>query len=83
MIEFQQNHKVQDNKNQQKFQKWLKIAESPGKDLKTRTNGLLRKIFEFVPFLGYHNFQNKIDTWETTVLTKPYTFMVAEKCRVK
>ena len=59
------------------------MAESQGKGLKTPMNGLFHKNFEFGPLFGYDNFQNKIDTWETTVLTKPYTFMVAEKCRVK
>ena len=67
MIEFQQNHKVQDNKNQQKCQKWLKMAESQGKGLKTPVNGLFHENFEFGPLLGYDNFQNEIDTWETTV----------------
>ena len=67
VIEFQPNHKVQDNKNLQKFQKWLKMAESQGKGLKTPVNGLFHKNFEFEPLFGCDNFQNKIDTWETTV----------------
>ena len=43
------------------------MAESQGKGLKTPVNGLLRKNFGFGPLFGYHNFQNEIDTWETTV----------------
>ena len=35
--------------------------------LKTPVNGLFQKNFEFGPLFGYHNFQNQIDTWETTV----------------
>ena len=67
MIEFQQNHKVQDDKNQQKCQKWLKMAESQGNGLKTAANGLFHKNFEFGPLFWYDNFQNEIDTWQTTV----------------
>ena len=43
------------------------MAESQGKGLKTPVNGLFHKNFEFGPSFGYDNFQNKIDTWETTV----------------
>ena len=43
------------------------MAESQGKGLKTPVNGLFRENFEFGPLLGYDNFQNAIDTWETTV----------------
>ena len=43
------------------------MAESQGKGLKTPVNGLFHKNFEFEPLFGYDNFQNKIDTWETTV----------------
>ena len=32
-----------------------------------RVNGLFDKNFEFGPLFGYDNFQNEIDTWETTV----------------
>ena len=67
MIEFQQNHKVQDDKNKQKYQKWLKMAEIQGKGLKTPINGLFHVKFEIGPLFGYGYFQNEIDTWETTV----------------
>ena len=43
------------------------MAESQGKGLKTPVNGLFHKNFEFEPLFGCDNFQNKIDTWETTV----------------
>ena len=57
----------QEGKNQQKCQKWLKMAGSWGNGLKTPVNDLLHKNFKFRPLFGYHNFQNQIDTWETTV----------------
>ena len=44
------------------------MAESQGKGLKTPVNRLFQKKFEFGPLFGYDHFQNKIDTWETTVL---------------
>ena len=44
------------------------MAESWDNGLKTPLNGLLHKNFEFGPLFGCHNFQNQIDTWETTVL---------------
>ena len=43
------------------------MAESQGNGLKTAANGLFHKNFEFGPLFGYDNFQNEIDTWETTV----------------
>ena len=43
------------------------MAESQGKGLKTPVNGLFHKNFEFGPLFGYDNFQNEIDTWQTTV----------------
>ena len=43
------------------------MAESQGNGLKTAANGLFHKNFEFGPLFWYDNFQNKIDTWETTV----------------
>ena len=43
------------------------MAESQGKGLKTPVNGLFHKNFEFEPLFGYDNFQNEIDTWDTTV----------------
>ena len=35
--------------------------------LKTPVNGLLQTKIKFGPLFGHHNFQNQIDTWETTV----------------
>ena len=55
------------------------MAESQGKGLKTPVNGLFHKNFEFEPLFGYDNFQNKIDTWETTVLTKALHFYGSRK----
>ena len=43
------------------------MAESQGKGVKTPVNGLFHENFEFGPLLGYDNFQNEIDTWQTTV----------------
>ena len=43
------------------------MAESQGNGLKTAANGLFHKNFEFGPLFQYDNFQNEIDTWETTV----------------
>jgi len=60
VIEFLKNHKVQDDKNQQKCQKWLKMAESQGKGLKTPVNGLLRKILDLDPYLGTIIFKTKL-----------------------
>ena len=48
-------------------QKWFKMAEIWGNGMKTPINDSHHKIFEFGPLFGYHNFQNEIDTWETTV----------------
>ena len=58
---------VQDDKNQQKCQKRLKMAESQGNGLKTPVNVLCHENFEFGPLFGYDYFQNEIDTWETSV----------------
>ena len=44
------------------------MAESQGNGLKTAANGLFHKNFEFGPLFWYDNFQNKIGTWETTVV---------------
>jgi len=49
------------------------MAESQGKGLKTPVNGLFHENFEFEPLLGYDNFQNEIDTWETTVQSELVT----------
>ena len=43
------------------------MPDSWDSGLKTPVNGLLHKNFKFGPLFGYHNFQNQIDTWETTV----------------
>ena len=43
------------------------MAESQGKGLKTPVNVLFHENFAFGPLFGYDNFQNEIDTWETTV----------------
>ena len=43
------------------------MSDSWGNGLKTPVNGLLHKNFKFGPLFGYHNFENQIDTWETTV----------------
>ena len=43
------------------------MAESWGKGLKPPVNGSLHKNFEFGRSFGYHDFQNQIGTWETTV----------------
>ena len=45
------------------------MAESQGNGLKTAANGLFHKNFEFGPLFWYDNFQNEIDTWETSVLS--------------
>ena len=43
------------------------MAGSWGNGLKTPVNDLLHKNFKFRPLFEYHNFQNQINTWETTV----------------
>ena len=43
------------------------MAESWGNGLKTPVNGLLHDKFQFGPLFRHHNFQNQINTWETTV----------------
>ena len=48
------------------------MAESQGKGLKTPVNGLFHEKFQFGPLLGYDNFQNEIDTWQTTVNGSQY-----------
>ena len=53
------------------------MTESQGKGLKTPVNGFFNENFEFGPLFGYENFQNEIDTWETTVacsIEKPEEF---------
>ena len=51
----------------QKHKNGFKIVEIWDIGLKTPVNGLLLRNFKFGPLFGYHNFQNQIDTWETTV----------------
>ena len=43
------------------------MAENWDNGLKTPVDGSLHKNFEFGPLFGYQNFQNQIDTWETSV----------------
>ena len=43
------------------------MAESWGNGLKTPVNDLVHKIFQFRPLFRHRNFQNQINTWETTV----------------
>ena len=43
------------------------MAGSWGNGLKTPVNDSLHKNFKFGPLFGYHNFENQINTWETTV----------------
>ena len=43
------------------------MAESWDNGLKIPLNGSTYKNLEFGPLFGCYNFQNQIDTWETTV----------------
>ena len=52
------------------------MAESQGKGLKTPVNGLFHENFEFGPLLGYDNFQNEIDTWQTTVCRSAWNCLI-------
>ena len=44
------------------------MSESQGRDLKPPVDGMFYEIFGFGTFFRYHNFQNEIDAWESTVL---------------
>ena len=52
------------------------MAGSWGNGLKTPVNDLLHKNFKLQPLFGYHNFQNQIDTWETTVECEFYKNLI-------
>ena len=43
------------------------MPESQGKDLKPPEDGKFYENFGFGTFFWYHNFQNEIDAWESTV----------------
>ena len=43
------------------------MSESQGRDLKPPEDGMFYENFEFGTFFRYHNFQNEIDAWESTV----------------
>ena len=43
------------------------MSESRGRDLKPPVDGMFYEIFGFGTFFRYHNFQNEIDAWESTV----------------
>ena len=44
--------------------------------MKTPVNGLLDKKFQFGPLFRHHNFQNQINTWETTVHSRFFDLFV-------
>ena len=44
------------------------MSESQGRDLKPPEDGMFYENFGFGTFFWYHNFQNEIDAWESTVL---------------
>ncbi len=43
------------------------MSESQGRDLKPPEDGMFYENFGFGTFFWYHNFQNEIDAWESTV----------------
>ena len=43
------------------------MSESQGRDLKPPVDGMFYDNFGFGTFFRYHNFQNEIDAWESTV----------------
>ena len=43
------------------------MSQSRGRDLKPPVDGMFHEIFGFGTFFRYHNFQNEIDAWESTV----------------
>ena len=43
------------------------MSESQGRDLKPPEDGMFSKNFGFGTFFWYHDFQNEIDAWESTV----------------
>ena len=46
------------------------MSESQGRDLKPPVDGMFYEIFGFGTFFRYHNFQNEIDAWESTVRSR-------------
>ena len=53
------------------------MAESWGRILRPLVDGLFYEFFVFGTFFGYHDFQNEIDAWETTV---PSTGAILPAC---
>ena len=43
------------------------MSQSRGRDLKPLVDGMFYEIFRYGTFFRYHNFQNEIDAWESTV----------------
>ena len=43
------------------------MSETQGRDLKPSVDGIFYETFGFGTFFRYHNFQNEIDAWESTV----------------
>ena len=43
------------------------MSESRGRDLKPSVDAIFYEIFGFETFFRYHNFQNEIDAWDSTV----------------
>ena len=43
------------------------MSESRGRDLKPPVDDIFYEILGFWTFFRYHNFQNEIDAWESTV----------------
>ena len=43
------------------------MSESQGRDLKPPEDGMFYENFGFGTFFWYHDFQNEIDAWESTV----------------
>ena len=60
------------------------MSESRGRDLNPSVDGIFYETFGFGTFFSYHNFQNKIDAWESTVhnaFITHFLYLVALKCR--
>ena len=58
------------------------MSESRGRDLKPPVDDIFYEIFGFWTFFRYHNFQNEIDAWESTVLYD-YLFAVSTTVWIK
>ena len=52
------------------------MSESQGRDLKPPEDGIFYENFGFGTFFWYHNFQNEIDAWESTVSWEFYSAFV-------